>query len=102
MDGAVTDRKPSEILFVSPILPLAYGNGLAMRAWMFLSALAAACRVRLVVLPAVAQVDPEQALRTIEELGVEVVQLPNRTPEDARAAVARVSQMVEEGAFRAV
>lgn len=102
MDGAVTDRKHAGILFVSPILPLAYGNGLAMRAWMFLSALAAEHRVRLAVLPAVTQVDPERALRAIEELGVEVVQLPNRTPEDARAAVARVAQTVQEGAFKAV
>jgi glycosyltransferase involved in cell wall biosynthesis len=91
-----------DILFVSPILPLAYGNGLAMRAWMFLGALAAEHRVKLVVVPAVMQVDPAQALRALQELGVEVVQLPNRTQADAKASAARVLQFVKEGACKTV
>jgi glycosyltransferase involved in cell wall biosynthesis len=94
--------KKYTVLFVSPIIPLRGGIGLAMRAWTFLQALAEPYRVLLLVIPVVAQVNPEEGLRELRGLGVDVELLPNRTLEDARAAVAFTGDLVRSNQFRAI
>jgi glycosyltransferase involved in cell wall biosynthesis len=44
-------RAPSELLFVTPVTPSTYGNGLAMRAGLFLEGLARCGPVRVLVAP---------------------------------------------------
>ena len=90
------------VLFISPIVPLEQGIGLAMRAWMFLQALAQVYRVLLLVIPAVPQVNPEEGLRELKNLGVDTELVPNRTLEDARAAVDSVRDRVRDNPFQAI
>ncbi|MBN1139480.1 MAG: hypothetical protein JXM73_23090, partial [Anaerolineae bacterium] len=92
----------ADILFISPIIPLKQGVGLAMRAWMFLEALVQEYRVLLLVIPVVPQVNPDEGLRAIRDLGVDIEQLPNRTLEDARAALAFTLQLVSDHSFQAI
>lgn len=57
--------KPS-ILFISPIMPLPQGLGLAMRAWLFLSALAEDYHIRLLVIPVVPLVNVEAGWQAVQ------------------------------------
>lgn len=51
MSGTAGASEPRNLLYISPIMPAVTGNGLAMRAWMLLEALATDYRVHLLVIP---------------------------------------------------
>jgi glycosyltransferase involved in cell wall biosynthesis len=94
-------NQPS-ILFISPIVPLPQGIGLAMRAWTFLAALAETYHVRLLVIPVVPQVNPEEGLCELRKLGVDAELVANNSLEDAKAAVAYTRDLVKSNSFRAI
>src|SRR5262249_2536896 len=75
---AMTSRTRPSILFVSPAVPAAGGNGLAMRLGLFLEALVRVGDVQLVVLPVSG---PPVASALCERLGVQ----PHFVPVSGRA-----------------
>ena len=93
--------KPS-ILFISPIMPLPQGLGLAMRAWLFLSALAEDYHVRLLVIPVVPLVNVEAGWQALRQLDVEAELVANHSLKDARAAVAYTLDLVKGNSLAAI
>lgn len=79
-----------DVLLVTPIVPAATGNGIAMRAGLFLEALARAFRVRCLVIPVFAGAGPADGLAARLATDVTVLSL-DRSPDalaDLRARLA--------------
>ena len=84
-------RRPS-LLFIAPTLPAEEGNGLAMRAGVFLEALAADHDVSLLVVPVTGTVPPEGTSPFVERLTVRTVvaDLAGRRSDSHLALISRV------------
>ena len=73
---ARTARSTSRLLFISPVMPAETGNGLAMRAGLFLEALAADHEVSLLVVPVAGPADPVAVPDFVARCAARVVVLP--------------------------
>lgn len=89
-------RQAHRVLFISPVMPAEGGHGLAMRAGMFLEALAAEQEVSVLVVPVAGPADPGAIPSWVARQSVRVVVMPPGIRSDSHFEL--ISRVVDPGA----